>query len=139
MTDILLIAGTSVQNEGILGRIIIDAVAFGISYVTCFIGCDLVFNHFSLQQSLKSSYWFFLGPFLWKWGTAIPWVYAIIKNMIENEWKKVEGELIDWIKNQLLFTYVPEPLITGVAKKVDDMGPQILDNFSYLKNELHKY
>lgn len=125
---------------GPITKIIGDVVALGVSYVISFVGCDLMFNHFRIQQSLRSAYWFFLGPFLWKWGKAIPWVYELLKNLAKNQWNKIEDKLKEYLDSKLPWNlFVNTGFNSMVAKSVDKQSSQILDNFQYLTNTLGKY
>lgn len=133
MTEILS------ANSGIIVRIIGDVIAFGLAYTFSFIGCDVIYNNFRISQSVKSAYWFFLGPFLWKWQTAIPWVVVLLKNLVSKEWTKVEDKLKDYLDGLLFFSVVPESSKKMIARSVDEQQEAILENFSYLQNVRGKY
>lgn len=117
-------------SPGIVGRLIGDAITIGVAYALSFIGCDLIYNDFSLSQSIKSAYWFFLGPFLWRWGTAVPWVFDILKNFVEGKWTSIKGKFLDWVEGE-----IPSILIIAspVADLIDANGEDMIDNFQYIQ------
>ncbi len=117
-------------SPGIVGRLIGDAITIGVAYALSFIGCDLIYNDFSLSQSIKSAYWFFLGPFLWRWGTAVPWVFDILKNFVEGKWTSIKGKFLDWVEGE-----IPSILIVAspVADLIDENGEDMIDNFQYIQ------
>ena len=123
------------QTIGILGRILTNVIALGVSYALSFIGCDLIFNHFSLQQSIKSAPWFLLGPFLWRWGTAVPWLFEIVKNFLENKWDSVKEKLLEWFEQKIGLVYLPG--IESFAETLDTKyGPALIENMRYQRDEL---
>lgn len=127
-------------TPGLLGRVLTDVIALGVSYLLSFIGCDLIFNHFRIQQSLKSAYWFLLGPFLWRWGTALPWLYKLLKNLLNGVWQSIEEDLLDWLENKkLITTFTTRSLRRNISQSVDKQGPAMIENFNYLRNDLLKY
>lgn len=117
-------------SPGIVGRLIGDAITIGVAYALSFIGCDLIYNDFSLSQSIKSAYWFFLGPFLWRWGTAVPWVFDILKNFVEGKWTSIKGKFLDWVEGE-----IPSILIIAppIADLIDENGEDMIDNFQYIQ------
>jgi hypothetical protein len=80
----------------LLGRFITDALALLVGYGINFIGCDLMYHDWNLQQSLRGAYWFFLGPILYVWGTAIPWVMAWIKTIFFKVEHKIHSIFSAW-------------------------------------------
>lgn len=135
MTEILL------NNTGIITRIIEDAIAIGVTYTFSFVGCDIIYNDFSLSQSIKSAYWFFLGPFLWKWGTAIPWVFEILKNFVEGKWNSIKSSLTGWVEGLLpsWLGFATTSLILAPVSLVGDLidadGDDMIDNYEYIKEK----
>jgi len=125
-------------SPGIIGRIISDAIAVGVAYTLSFVGCDLIYNDFSLSQSIKSSYWFFLGPFLWRWGTAIPWVFEILKNFVEGKWSSIKDSFVHWVEGSLpswVPTFIVEPTASLAAELIDADGEQMIDNYNYIQKQ----
>jgi len=123
-------------SPGIVGRLIGDAITIGVAYALSFVGCDLIYNDFSLSQSIKSAYWFFLGPFLWRWGTAVPWVFDILKNFVEGKWTSIKGKFLDWAEGELpswMLTVMPPPSL--IADMIDDNGEAMIDNYQYIQEK----
>lgn len=121
-------------SPGIIGRLIGDAITIGIAYTLSFIGCDFIYNDFSLSQSIKSAYWFFLGPFLWRWGTAVPWVFDILKNFLEGKWTSIKGSFIDWVEEKFpswSLAIMPSP--SFLADMIDENGEEMIDNYQYIQ------
>lgn len=117
-------------SPGIVGRLIGDAITIGVAYALSFIGCDLIYNDFSLSQSIKSAYWFFLGPFLWRWGTAVPWVFDILKNFVEGKWTSIKGKFLDWVEGEIpSILFIASP----VADLIDENGEDMIDNYQYIQ------
>lgn len=133
------------STPGILTRLITDGVALIAAYCLSFIGCDLVYNHFSLRQSLKSAYWFFLGPFLWRWGTAIPWVFECLKALWKEEKGKIAEAFLDWVKSVnpfSLFTVLPgfsEAFFYSLGENLENASVDLSENYQYLRDRLGKY
>jgi hypothetical protein len=122
-------------SPGIVARLIGDAITIGVAYALSFVGCDLIYNDFSLSQSIKSAYWFFLGPFLWRWGTAVPWVFDILKNFVEGKWTSIKGKFLDWAEGELpswMLTVMPPSII---ADMIDDNGDDMIDNYQYIQEK----
>ena len=120
-------------SPGIVWDLIGDAITIGVAYVVSFIGCDVIYNDFSISQSIKSSYWFFLGPFLWRWGTAIPWVFDILKNFIEGKWTSIKGSFLNWAEGELpswMLMVMPSP--SFIADMIDANGEEMIDNYQYI-------
>jgi len=125
---------------GILLDLIEYVAAIVIAYGVNFIGCDLIYHDFDVSQALKGSYWFILGPFLYIFGTTIPWVAGLIKVLF----LKVERELKDlfsgWWDDHDPFKaigldstptvnrYLAEPFFSE-----ESIG-KMQDNVSYLKS-----
>ena len=80
---------------GILGKLVVDGVSLIAAYGLNFIVCDLLYHNFNLQQSLKGSYWFFLGPILYMFGPSIAWVEAWIRSILLKEKNKLKEILED--------------------------------------------
>jgi len=121
-------------SPGIISRLIGDAITIGIAYAISFIGCDLIYHDFSLSQSIKSAYWFFLGPFLWRWGTAVPWVFDILKNFLEGEWSSIKGKFVDWAEGELpswMLAVMPPPSL--LADMIDENGDTMIESFQYIQ------
>ncbi len=121
-------------SPGIVWDLIGDAITIGVAYVVSFIGCDVIYNDFSISQSIKSSYWFFLGPFLWRWGTAIPWVFDILKNFIEGKWTSIKGSFLNWAEGELpswMLMVMPSP--SFIADMIDANGEEMIDNYQYIQ------
>lgn len=117
-------------SPGIVARLIGDAITIGVAYALSFIGCDLIYNDFSLSQSIKSAYWFFLGPFLWRWGTAVPWVFDILKNFVEGKWTSIKGKFIDWVEGEIpSILFIASP----IADLIDANGEDMIDNYQYIQ------
>ena len=68
-----------------LARIIVDGVSLLAAYGINFIACDFMYHNWNLSQSLKGSYWFFLGPILYIFGPGVAWVEAWIRTIIAIE------------------------------------------------------
>ena len=116
---------------GIIARILNDVIAGVVAYAVSFIGCDLIYHDFSLSKSLKSAYWFFLGPFLWKWGKAIPFVFNILKNFVEGKWQSIKDKFIDWAEG-----FLPSWMMVAVppvADIIDSAGPSMIESFQYIQ------
>ncbi len=75
----------------LLKNLIVDGVSLFAAYSLNFIICDLMYHDFNLQQSLKGSYWFILGPVLFVFGPTLAWVNAWIKTIITKEKNKLKG------------------------------------------------
>lgn len=126
-----------IAPNGLIASLIGDAIAIGSAYIISFIGCDIIYNDFSLSQSIKSAYWFFLGPFLWRWGTAIPWVFEILKNFLKGKWDSIKDSFLDWIKGSLpswIPSFLVIPPMTMIADITDLDGPQMIDNYKYIQS-----
>ena len=70
---------TSSGPKGFLSRLIIDGLSIAVAYFFTFVACDLTYNDFSIVQSIKSSYWFVLGPMLYMYDNIIPLLEKIIQ------------------------------------------------------------
>lgn len=117
-------------SPGIVGRLIGDAITIGVAYALSFVGCDLIYNDFSLSQSIKSAYWFFLGPFLWRWGTAVPWVFDILKNFVEGKWTSIKDKFVDWVEGEIpSILFIAPP----IADLIDANGEDMIDNYQYIQ------
>lgn len=122
-------------EPGLVVKLIGDVVSIGVAFVVSFVGCDFIYNDFSLSQSIKSSYWFFLGPFVWEWGTAVPWVFEILKNFAKGEWTSVEKAFVDWAEGLFpSWSLVALPPPSLVGSMIDDNGMDMLENFEYIRN-----
>lgn len=82
-----------------LARIIVDGVSLLAAYGINFIACDFMYHNWNLSQSLKGSYWFFLGPILYIFGPGLSWVEAWIRTIIAKEKGKVKEKLEEWWKS----------------------------------------
>lgn len=131
-----IVLNGSGEGTGLIVRIISDAIAIGVAYTLSFIGCDIIYNDFSLSQSLKSAYWFFLGPFLWRWGTAIPWVFDILRNFVKGKWTSIKASLVGWVEG-MLPSWAPSflilPAVGYVADLTDLDGEQMIDSYRYIQ------
>lgn len=119
-------------SPGIVARLIGDAITIGVAYALSFIGCDLIYNDFSLSQSIKSAYWFFLGPFLWRWGTAVPWVFDILKNFVEGKWTSIKTKFLDWVESEIPSMFI---IASPIADIIDDNGESMIDNYQYIQEK----
>lgn len=133
----IILKDTSGVTLGIIGRILNDVIAGVLAYTLTFIGCDLIYNDFNLQQSIKSSYWFFLGPFLWRWGTAIPFILEILKNFVEGKWNSIKGKLIDWAEG--IIPGLMLPVVPYVGDLIDSAGPSMIENYKYIEENKSFY
>jgi len=121
-------------QPGLVVKLIGDVISIGVAYAISFVGCDFIYNDFSLSQSIKSAYWFFLGPFVWEWGTAVPWIFEILKNLTKSEWTSIKKTFIDWVDQELPdWTLAVLPPPTLVADMIDDNGPSMIENFQYIQ------
>lgn len=75
----------------ILMNLIVDGISLFAAYSLNFIVCDLMYHDFHLQQALKGSYWFILGPVLYLFGPTLAWVDAWLKTIINKERNKIKG------------------------------------------------
>ena len=75
----------------ILMNLIVDGISLFAAYSLNFIVCDLMYHDFHLQQALKGSYWFILGPVLYVFGPGLAWVEAWIKTIVAKEKNKIKG------------------------------------------------
>ena len=102
MSSVIVYSSSSAAASHLspLTRLITDALSIFAAYSVNFIACDLMYHDFNLQQSLKGSYWFILGPVLYIFGPGLAWVEAWVKSIIQKEKSKLQGE-IDKIKSAL--------------------------------------
>ena len=70
-------------NSVLLG-LITDVVALLAGYIINFVGCDLIYHNFDIQQSIKGSYWFFLE----KQDIGIIWHVVGFSRSLQSDWLK---------------------------------------------------
>ena len=110
-------ASTVAQSP--LRRLLTDALSLLAAYGLNFIACDLMYHDFNLQQSLKGSYWFVLGPVLWIFGPGLAWVEAWLKEIIHKEKNKISGA-IGKLKGTLdPFDLFTEDALTNQRSNID--------------------
>lgn len=128
------------NSNSVLQGLITDVVALLAGYVINFVGCDLIYHNFNIQQSIKGSYWFFLGPILYMFGTTIPWVMALIKTLFIKAKNKISGLFSTWWDSHdpfkviglnstpIVMQYIAEPSFS------DENIQSMQSNVDYLKS-----
>jgi uncharacterized membrane protein (GlpM family) len=86
-------------NLSPLSRIIVNGLALFAAYSVNFIACDLLYHDFNLQQSLKGSYWFILGPVLYVFGPGLAWVEAWLKSVVQNKKEAIKEKIEEGLKS----------------------------------------
>lgn len=103
-----------------VASLIIDGLSLLVAYAVNFIACDILYHDFRIQEALKGSYWFILGPTLYIFGPGLEWLDAWIKDLIYKEKQKIKGGLGGlfggWLGKIIHSDAITKP-ITAVVEK----------------------
>lgn len=120
----------STQQLTPLKRLIVDGISIIVNYGINFVFCDLMYHNFNIQQTIKGSYWFVLGPVLYIFGPTLKWVQLWIRALIGKEKVKIKEKLEEWWGNfdpfNILSTIMDESLFSQDAIKIQK------ENLEYL-------
>lgn len=128
------------NSQSLLASLITDVVAVFAAYIINFVGCDFIYHSFNVQQSIKGSYWFFLGPILYMFGTTIPWIMGLIKAIFLKTKQKLKSAFSSWWDHHdpfKAFGLTTTPfMMEYVADSIFDEENIALmqDNIDYLKS-----
>ncbi len=121
--------------SGPLGRLLVDGISAFAAYGVNFIFCDLMYHSFNIQQSMKGSYWFVLGPFLYCFGPGLLWLQAWIKSIVSKDREKIKEKLEAWLKSIDPFDLFSLPASIFANSYLTEDAIQIQrENIEYLRN-----
>lgn len=120
MSSSIIVSNTQGFLTSPLASLIIDGLSLLVAYGANFIACDILYHDFRIQEAIKGSYWFILGPTLYIFGPGLEWLDAWIKELVYKERQKIKGKLGGlfggWLDKFLPSKAISKP-ITAIAEK----------------------